>query len=84
MDSLSNGDWFETNDLSLFDGVHFDAPSVATIGERFVTTYLAIPEPSALALIAAGATILIQMSRTRCVFKKATVRSHASFAAVSS
>ena len=66
MDSMANGSWFDTNDLSVFDGVHFDPASVATIGERFVTTYslLLLPEPSTVTLFVWSA-MMVGMGRRR-------------------
>ena len=41
----SNANWsyFDTLDLSTFDGIHFDDTSVTVIGERFAEQLLATP-----------------------------------------
>ncbi len=63
MSSLSRGGYFDTNDLTTAaDNLHFDAPAIATIGNRFAENYAsAVPEPS-IALIAGAAVMLLGRS----------------------
>ncbi len=65
MESLPLGGWFDTNDLTTPDNLHFNAAGVAAIGTRFAQTYSSVvPEPSCLMLALAGGTILTR--RRRC------------------
>ncbi len=68
MDLDANGEWFETNDLSVQnDNNHYDTQGIVDIGERFALTYHAtqVPEPSFTMLLGLGAFgLLIRRSKT--------------------
>lgn len=63
MESHPRGAWFDTEDLGLFDGTHYDVAGVNTIGERFATSFQAIPEPSSLCLVGLTGLALVRRRR---------------------
>lgn len=55
MDLSSDYHLVETDDLTSFDGVHYDASSIDTLGIRMANSYLqTVPEPSSSLLVLLG------------------------------
>ncbi|MDQ8193510.1 sialate O-acetylesterase [Coraliomargarita sp. SDUM461004] len=44
MDTMPNGDWFDTDDLTTIDGTHYDSESLQIIGARFADTFIKLSE----------------------------------------
>ena len=62
---MPNGDWFDTDDLSLLDQWHFNRAGIDEIGNRFVSTYSSIPEPSTVILLASTSLVMLFRRRRR-------------------
>lgn len=68
MDLDSDYHLVETDDLATFDGVHYNAASIDTLGIRMANSYLqAVPEPSSSLLVLLGSIASLSLRKRHWV-----------------